>query len=653
MNNFIKKYFPLLLSISIFLSFGLYHLTKFETIDEHFWKYGRIEKYFQGWQEKNLKKTRINDKPGVTVALISGLGLPFSPDPLQHKNTQEEQKFLRPKKNGYTTLYSIFKTEQTPKINLSLRLPLLLFNGLIMLPLIFYLLSVAFNKRIATLSTIFIATNPILIGISQIINPDALLWSFSATAIFAFLSLLKTGQKKFIFLTGLLTGLSLLSKYTANILFVFYGLLFLMHTISRPKNKFSPQQNYPLILSIITLVSWLTFIIFMPATLINIRYFFYGTTASPVFTPLWQIILKLFHLNSFISPKTIPFYIISLFLFALFFIFLPSLLTSFFQKYPKPIFIVLKLSTGLLILLFLLSFFNAWSDTSLFSLDNLKETSRSGGKLTFPQFSSDPSLIFWSKALLVQAQNFIFSLQPLTILCLFLTSFLLLTAKKIKYSWFIYFTAFIPFIFFIGGLLANIFVNVRYGLMLYVPFAILTALGLSHCYDKLKIKFPKLSGIKPTIAGFIFILVIQLITLWNIKPFYFNYTNFILPQKYLVTDSWGYGYYEAAQYLNSLPNAQDLIVWVDRKGLCQFFVGKCIRSSKIYIDYAIPDYLLISRRGSLIKHPTSSSEKGNHLDVLKYFQPPLINQPAWQLHIANRPQNFIKLIKVKESESTK
>jgi hypothetical protein len=652
MSNFLKKYFFVIIAISIFISSGLYHLAKFETIDEHFWKYDRIENYFKGIKEHNLKKTRINDKPGITLALISGLGLPFSPDPLKHKNTTQEQKFLRTKKGGHTTLYSIFKTDQTTKINTALRLPLLLFNGLIMLPLIFYLLSIVFSKRIATLSIILIATNPILIGISQIINPDALLWSFSASAIFSFLALLRTKQRKFIILTGFLTGLALLSKYTANLLFIFYALLFIIKTISSKINKISLKERYYFYsrsIFFLTVTSWLTFILFMPATLIKSKYFFYGTTASPVFAPILKVFLKMSHLNSLILPKTSAFYLLSLLFFILLFIILPPVFVFLFKKQKKIILFILKLFTSALLVLFLLSFLNAWTHTSLFSLDNLKETSRSGGKLTFEQLNNEAPLTFWLKAILIQAQNFIFSLQPLTIISLFLISFVILVNKKIPYRWFIYFTTLIPFVFFGGGLFSDIFVNVRYSLMLYPIFAVLTTLGLLYIYDKFKINFEKLLGKKYILEKFIgIIFVIQLISVWNIKPFYFNYTNIFLPKDYLVTDSWGYGYYEAAQYLNTLPNAKNLIVWIDRKGLCQFFVGKCIRSNKIYIDYAIPDYLLISRRGSLIKHPTSSSEKNSHLDFTKYFQPPLINQPAWQLNIDNRPQNFIKLIKVQE-----
>ena len=63
------------LTVIVFASFGFYHLGKFETTDEHLWKYKRIGDYWEGWREWKLEKTYINDKPGITVGIFSGLGL--------------------------------------------------------------------------------------------------------------------------------------------------------------------------------------------------------------------------------------------------------------------------------------------------------------------------------------------------------------------------------------------------------------------------------------------------------------------------------------------------------------------------------------------------------------------------------------------------
>ena len=79
-------YLILAISIITFFLFGLFHLGKFETTDEHLWKYGRIKQYWTAIAERDWEKTYINDKPGVTVALVSGIGLLLEPDPEANQN---------------------------------------------------------------------------------------------------------------------------------------------------------------------------------------------------------------------------------------------------------------------------------------------------------------------------------------------------------------------------------------------------------------------------------------------------------------------------------------------------------------------------------------------------------------------------------------
>ncbi|MEI9967005.1 MAG: hypothetical protein WDN67_05300 [Candidatus Moraniibacteriota bacterium] len=71
----------------------------------------------------------------------------------------------------------------------------------------------------------------------------------------------------------------------------------------------------------------------------------------------------------------------------------------------------------------------------------------------------------------------------------------------------------------------------------------------------------------------------------------------------MVTGAWGYGGYEAAQVLNALPNAKNLVVWSDYDGFCPFFVGKCMRGTTVKKygagDYRGIDYFVMTRRGKL------------------------------------------------------
>jgi hypothetical protein len=89
-------------------------------------------------------------------------------------------------------------------------------------------------------------------------------------------------------------------------------------------------------------------------------------------------------------------------------------------------------------------------------------------------------------------------------------------------------------------------------------------------------------------------------------------------------------------------------VWVDRNGLCQFFDGKCISSREIYLDHTDVDYLLVTRRGSLIREPvpTTKDSQKDSISFKKYYTPQYFNNPIWELNIDNRPSNFIKLLKI-------
>ena len=300
--------------------------------------------------------------------------------------------------------------------------------------------------------------------------------------------------------------------------------------------------------------------------------------------------------------------------------------------------------------MFLLTMLNAWFNTFIFDLENLKEVSRKGGGAVFPQFENDFILLFYIKAFLVQSQNFIFSLHPIVVFSTLLASTLLILDKIKTNAWVIYFFIITPFVFFFGAILSEVFVNVRYSIMLYPLFALFGSLGILEL-----VKYVASKNLKKYAYGKLFIfastiiILTHLFSLVNIKPFFFNYTSSLLPKKYVVTDAWGYGFYEAAEFLNSLPDAENIVVWLDRSGVCQFFVGKCISSREIYLDNVSVDYLVITRRGSIIKHPRIISSKQSHqFTNINYYSKEALENPAWSIFIGNRPGNFVKIIKVKK-----
>lgn len=619
-------------SIGTFLAFGLFHLAKFETVDEHFWKYERITQYYRGLSEgihtSVWKKTHINDKPGITVALISGLGLPFIQNPELHRSRETERSF--------NNVFTIYSAENTEKINFALRLPLLIFNTVFLLFFFWVIRKITQNPWIAAVATIFIATSPVLIGISQIINPDALLWSFGAAAFFSYTALIATQEKKFVALTGILLGFALLSKYTANILLPFFVLFFFAHLLFSEK-----MENYALVLRrwyfhflLILLSAWAIFALFMPSVFAKPEHFLSGTLFSPVLKPLLLplgismlvILCDLVFFNARWTKRSL----------------------EFFKKYSS---LFLRIPAGSMLFLVIFALINAWTDTPFFSLENIKEQSYFEKELVFAQIPSDNSLTHAFLGLSIQSQNIIFSLSPLFLAILCGGWLLMLLGKWRLRSESALVITLAPLIFFSGGLLTDVFVNPRYAILLYPFLAFFGALSLATIIKSILEKYPvcKEKTLWAIACGGI--LVSGLITLWHTKPFYLTYESFLLPHKYVVSDSWGYGSYEAAAFLNTLQGAKTLIIWSDRSAVCQFFIGKCIRDYKINLDKTVPDYFVFSRRGSL-RHPflwdMQSSKAPRHPS--EYYYEKMKNNSKWTLIMNGRPDDFVSIVSAEEHQ---
>ena len=611
--------FALLLSMLTLLGFGLFHLSKFETVDEHFWKDKRIKKYWTGLQlgakEGHWKKTRINDKPGVTIAIISGIGLLFEPNPESNRLHADNITV-----NGLFTVYDSSKTE---RINFIFRLPLLIFNTLFLL-VIFWLLLKIIPPPFAVLTVVFIATAPVLIGISQIINPDTLFWPFSFAAILSYLILLKNSQKKFLGLTIIFTGLALLSKYTANILFLLFAAIFLAEAFIANPREINGFREISAFLRKRTL-EWLLILagailiygLLMPAALKKTKYLWAGTIYSPALAPIfWPLISVIFlfliealFLKSFFSKK----------------------IFNFLHQYKQCLF---KLAAAIALTLFLAVLINPWLKNPVIPLVDVKENAFVDKELLFPMLNGRPLATKIFTELAIEAGPFVFSLPPIIIfLLLAFWVKVLLSGLRQNQLLFFFITAFIP-AYFIMLLFAGVLANPRYSIMLYPLAAFLSALAVQEFFPKFK-SYPIWQ-----FAGLVIWLVISSISLWKIKPFYLNYENFLLPRKYVLTDAWGYGEYEAAQYLNSLPHPEKIIIWSDRSAVCQFIKGKCIRDYKIDLPKTTPNYLVFSRRGSIRhKFEWARPDLAPH-DIFYYY-----NQPAvWEIQIGGRPSNVVKIV---------
>jgi len=618
------------ISMALFFGFGLYHLTKFETVDEHFWKYDRIGDYWDGWKQfaatrdvTKLKKTHINDKPGVTVALFSAPGFFLGPDPESHRIRDDTVTG-----EGLFTIYDITKTEH---INLLLRLPILLVSTL-MLPLLFWLIRAATrNNTIAALSILAIGTSPILIGMSQVINPDALLWSFFTGAIFSFAALLQTKEWKFLIITAVCTTLALLSKYTANILFFLFPLLFVMQLIfenTRSEDTQTAVRDFLKRYFFVVLGAGGMFSILMPAVFVRPKYLIEGTLGAPGFEHLFPILgvfLLILCIDTSIFQSRGTVYIHSL-----------------LSRFRFAIFRIITLSVLFLLIIPLV---NVATGAKFIPLDNIKENAYSDGELSFDAFDSSIFPLRLLKEIGAESHTMVFTLSPIILVLLIILCISILIRTPKQKDWLLVFSFAFISIFILGALFSGVFLNARYMIVLYPILAFLTAVSISEFSEKFSrgLFFVKRTTISLSLVFF----VTSFWSIWSIKPFFLNYTSTLLPKRFSISDAWGYGSYEAAAYLNTIPNIEEKTLWADRSGICQFVRARCINDYKIDLTHVIPDYFVITRRGALRrpfiwKDPSLAKKPSTeyYADAVKEWE--------WALFIDDRPENFIKVIPSEE-----
>lgn len=596
----------LFIVVVFYFLFGFYRLAKFETTDEHYWIQERIPQYWNAVLEGKWKKTLINDKPGVSLAFISGFGLLFENHP---------ELYIKSEKH-----ISVYNPANTERLNAIFRLPILIFNGIFSLFFFWIIKKITQNQWLALWFSILILLSPVLLGISRIINPDSLLWVFSAATIFSFIAYLRLYEKKFIAYSSLFLGFSLLSKYIASILFPFLFILLLFHIIQNFK-RWGEKNNIRKNVLNFSIGYWLTiigsFFIFsflFPAVIFGKDYFQQKTVIT-ILGELKFIFPLLFSANIFI--------LIALYLFK------KDTMSIFLEKLVSMKNIFAKFVYLILSSIFVLVLVNWVLGNDFMGLSRVPFDARKD-----PIFSRD--LATYQKVLL-EFYPLVFSMSPLVVLAL-----LFLWIKSIygkSYFDRITFPLSLFLLAYIGASISNnLLATIRYSIMLYPLFFFLAAAGILEFLIFLPaLKFKKVTASLVIIgAGFL--------ALWFSKPFYFEYTNALLPKKYLITGSWGEGGYEAAQYLNSLPGAKDLTIWADYSGTCEFFVGKCLKIYKVNELKDGIDYYVLTRRGEIRYRPDHIRwiKNPDNVDAYKYYKK---ENPEWILEINDRPGDFIKIFK--------
>lgn len=619
------------LTIFIFANFGWYHLGKFETTDEHLWKYTRIGNYWEGWREWKLEKTYINDKPGITVGIFSGFGL--IPD------DHPERSELVPLAPEEAKLFEDYREDQTELVNVRFRLPILVVNTLALVAFFLLLQAIFRSFPISLLVTLLIGLNPILVGIAQVINPDSFFWLFGFLSALCYLGFLFRDQPRFLVATGLMTGFALLSKYTAFLLFPLFGLFligYFLFTSDEPRAILNRQTVMKHLLAFLKIfgLATLTFFILLPATFLDPSLFFKGA-------------------SQFLDPNKWRYWLIALGLFTGF-VFLAwkygtddRLLTlqNWLKERSLLITRVVTLAFGTIIIL---SLVNVWTGQALAPVEALRDAAYANEPQAFNfkpvLLKTAPLYEKWFEVGLMEIFPFVFSLTPILFLSIFLGLVGLwknIFSSRAKVIVFAVFAFILLYIF--ATYQARVVTNARYMIALFPLIALAGAVAIDEWVRRL-VKEELQKKVFTLITSLLFIFGV--FTLWQLRPFYFSYTNFLLPNEQSIHDSWGHGFYEAAMYLNTLPNAKNLVIWSNSNTVCRFFVGKCLQSRQIDLSQVTPDYFVMSKRGviKVRNQPVLKNNPWPKRDTA-YYVDKVQNNPDWQLLINDRPGNFVNIVR--------
>lgn len=588
------------LGLNLFL--GLSRLGQYSAVDEPYWTYDRTPDFWNAIAKQKWSKTDINDKPGITVAILSGIGL-IKSDPLAYKSLRDEPKTDE-------------QLQTINAINFNLRLPIFLFY-ILSLPFFYFFLRKLFEQTTAILGFIFIGLSPIILGITLIINPDSLLWIFATLSVLAYLIFQKNEEKKYLYFSGVLLGLALLTKYVANILYVFFLVLPFLEYIFIEKKP--PLRNYLQKFlkdyAVLILISMLTFFILYPATWKDIDILWKGTFLSDAFKKVWPlfafVLVLIFADIVALKQKVTGFILNSL------------------SRYSH---LLMQFFAALFLTLIVFIFLDIYLGMKPFDFE---------GVISSPKGVGTGSNIFeiYLRSITANLYVLIFGLSPIVSISFFI-ALLFNLKKRLAYNnearITLYFSLFI-LLYYFASTVNDVIATVRYQIIIY-PFAfIIAAIGLNYLMS-----LPKVKKYLPSVVVYFLVITFSTLSLLIVRPFYFTYASSFLPKQYILNiKDMGDGSYEAAQFLNALPNARELNIWSDKGAVCAVFIGNCTTNFKkrdfINSDF---DYFVLSmgRQSRTLK---LSLGVNDHYDFKKAYE---TNETIFNLVLGDHPSNFVKII---------
>lgn len=593
------------------LGYGTFNLSKFAAVDEALWTFGRITKFWNNALDGEWKKTMVSDKPGITVVLLSGMGL-LDVNPKEYEQYSFDGTILPAEKN-------------VEEMNFALRFPIVLFSSLMLFVFYFFLKRLS-GTATALVATGFIGFSPILLGISTIINPDALLWSFMPLSLISYFNYLKEKKAVDLHWAGIFLGLALLTKYIANLLVVFYFALIFIEPIltSLSFNKQSISTYFKKALSdylLLILIALFVFYLPLPAAWVDLSRVLEGTIFSKAFLKVWPLfiaIISLVLLDVYVAKGKYS-----------------AAVTNFLSRFSA---YFAKILSALFLFFALGAMANTYLNMRWFDLEAIIASPKTS-------FTSSNILSF----MFANFYSMIFGILPIALFLILIYVFkagFFPTKQGQEERWSIY-LVFFTLLYYTASTVNFVSATVRYQIVIFPLMFIIAAISLRWMVSKLAFgKNLYFQG-----ALFISLFAFSILSLESIKPFYFSYASDLLPKEYVLNlKDMGDGSYQAAQYLNGLPGAENLFIWTDKRGVCTFFKGKCTSDLNFGKKGLDIDYFVVSsgreiRTGRMAAPKISGGNKS--LANFNSLYQPEINS-VFKLEIGGRPNNYVKVVAAKE-----
>ena len=444
--------------------------------------------------------------------------------------------------------------------------------------------------------------------------------------ILSYFNYIKSKDKRYIYSTGILLGLSLLTKYVSNILIIFFlGLIFLDYFLNNKKIGDASQYVKRSLLDLgkIVIIALVTFTILFPAVWVKPEKLLDATLLSEAFESTWQyfvglivlLVADLLILKSKIFER----------------------LLSLLVKARRIIGIAIA---SLFIASIVITIVNVYAKMPWFNFESIVASPKSA-------YNSNGFLAVFLSGFYSST----FGISIVVVIAILIAAFYIFKKdafSKISNQVVFCFIIFIM-LYYLGSTVNDVATTVRYQIALFPLYFIIAATGISFVISFLIKKYKKDNLIIYTLLILISLTLIT--TLYKIKPFYFSYASNLLPPQYVLNlKDMGDGNYEAAEYLNILEGAENLYVWTDKRGVCYFFRGHCtstldykryITSGENNFDYFIAT---TGKRAQNTRQVLSKmAMKPDYLirfDKLYTFE-----NPDLQINLGGRESNFVKVIK--------